>query len=310
VDLHIAGVNPLDGATRSEYGTGVWFSSSQDVAVSASGRSVPANSVPMATRTFSDASFVHEVPPGSLDNLHIPEAGDVLDSNVTTNMLRQLDNNRFVFSDVIPYGDDLADELVALLEDTTKKTNYGDLFGKVDALTRKVSKRSTGTAPDEYELTYVQRVVTDLLQGSGVQGITNGVNTVVYDTRKIATKFVHDVTDIVGDATDDVTTALHNVNLLQRSLDAAPNSKMLQVQLTEAKAVAALKIRDSLKDELDSLNSLHKKQLSDLMDYDTTVTELASKQRSEAISAASVRDTNTYQSFKTELTKDWNGPCL
>jgi hypothetical protein len=299
----------LDGATRSEYGTGVWFSSSQDVAVSASGRTVPANSVPLASRTFSDASYVHEIPPGSLDGMHIPSAVDVIDSNVTNNMLRQLDNNRFMFSDVIPYGDDLTDELVNVLENG-KLGTYGGLFDKVDALTRKVSKRSTGTVPDEYELTYVQRVVTDLLQGSGVQGITNGVNTVVYDTRKIPTKFIHDVTDIAGDATDDVTTALHNVNLLQRSVDAEPNSKMLQVQLIEAKATAASKIRDSLSDELDTLNSLHKKQVSDLMDYDDTVTELASRQRSEAISSATVRDTNTYQSFKTELSKDWNGPCL
>jgi hypothetical protein len=309
-NLNLRAVNPLEGAARSEYGTGVWLTNSQEVATSAAGRSVPSNSVPNVNRTYSDSSYIHEVPGNALDDMNVPRADSVPTAKVTQDVLTQLDNNRFVFSDVIPYGDDLVDEVVNLLE-SGKVTSYTDLFSKVDDLTHKVARRNTGAKPDEYELTYVQRVMTDLLQGSGVQGLTNGVNTVVYDTRNLTAKFVHDVTDIVGDASDDVTTALHNVNLLQRSLDAEPNSKLLQVQLAEAKAVATSRVRDSLVDELEQLQQVQSKQISDLLDQDEVVSTLAKKQRSEELGRATVKDESTYDAFSKELNRsDWTGPCL
>jgi hypothetical protein len=308
-DLAVGSVNPLEGAARSEYGTGLWLTNKQDIAVAASGRSVPDNSVPNVTRTFGDNAYVHQVDGTALDAMRIVNASDVPPAKVVNDLLAQLDNNRYVFSDVIPYGDDLLDEVVNLLE-SGKVTSYGDFFGQVDDLVHKTAKRNLSIKPDEYELTYVQRVMTDMLQSSGVQGMTNGVNTALYDTRGLTTKFVHDVTDIAGDASDDVTSALHNVNLLQESLNAQPTSKLLQVQLAEAKAVAASKIRDSLSDELDSLNKLQAQQTSKLMDADDLVAEVASKQRQEELIRASTKDDNTYESFSKELNREWNGPCL
>lgn len=309
-DLNLRSVNPLEGAARSEYGTGVWLTNSQEIATAASGRSVPANSVPNVARKFGDNSYIHELPGNSLDDMNIPRADSVPTAKVSNDLLTQLDNNRFVFSDVIPYGDDLADEVANLLQ-SGKVTSYADLFSKVDDLTHKVARRNTGARPDEYELTYVQRVLTDMLQGSGVQGLTNGVNTVVYDTRNLTSKFIHDVSDIVGDSADDVTTALHNVNLLQRSLDAEPTSKLLQVQLAEAKAVATSRVRDSLSDELQLLERVHSKQISDLLDQDEVISKLTKQQRSEEFIRATLKDEATVESFSKELNRsDWTGPCL
>jgi hypothetical protein len=308
-DLVVGSINPLEGAARSEYGTGVWLTNKQDVAMAASGRGVPDNSVPNVNRTIGDTAYVHEIDGASLQNLRIVNAQDVPTAKIINDLLTQLDNNRYVFSDVIPYGDDLLDEVINLLE-SGKVTNYGDLFGQVDELTFTTAKRNLSIKPDEYELTYVQRVLTDMLQSSGIQGITNGVNTAVYDTRGIATKFIHDVTDIAGDASDDVTSALHNVNLLQESLRVQPTSKLLQVQLAEAKAVAASKIRDSLSDELDTLNKLQSQQTSKLMDQDDVLSELSRTQKAEGLIRASTKDDNMYDSFSKELNRDWTGPCL
>jgi hypothetical protein len=308
-DLAVGSINPLEGAARSEYGTGVWLTNKQDVAISASGRGVPDNSVPNVNRTIGDTAYVHEIDGASLQNLRIVNAQDIPTAKVVNDLLTQLNNNRYVFSDVIPYGDDLLDEVVNLLE-SGKVTNYGDLFGQVDELTFTTAKRNLSIKPDEYELTYVQRVLTDMLQGSGIQGITNGVNTAVYDTRGITTRFIHDVTDIAGDASDDVTSALHNVNLLQESLRVQPTSKLLQVQLAEAKAVAASKIRDSLSDELDTLNKLQAQQASKLMDQDDVLSELSRTQKAEELIRASTKDDNTYDSFSKELNREWSGPCL
>jgi hypothetical protein len=309
-DLTLHTSDPLKGATRSEYGTGIWLTSSQDIALSASGRRVPGNVVPNVKRTFSDGSYIHELPPGVLDTMNIPKATDKLPPKTSADLLSQLENNRFVFSDVIPYGDDLADELVNALE-TGKFKTYADYFSKADDIVRKVAKRNIGTNPDEYELTYIQRVMSDMLKGSGVQGLTNGVNTVVYDTRNLVTKAVHDVGDLVGDHTNPVVTALHDVNLLEQSLKYAPDSELLKVQLAEAKAVAASAVRDSLHDEMIALQKTQGKQVSDLMDLESsTVKNLADKQRATALVKAQTRDDVTYDSFSKELNKDWKGPCL
>jgi hypothetical protein len=309
-DLQLRGVNPLEGAARSEYGTGIWLTTKESIATSAAGRRAPNNHIPNVNRTYSEDSFIHTVQGDSLSGLRIVNSNAPVTGDVAEDIITQLTMNRRVLSDHVGYGDELLDDIVNLLDDSRAKgVNYGDLFGNVDDLTHKASIRATGSRADEFELTYVQRVMTDMLESSGVDGITNGVNTALYNTRNLTSR-VHDVTDIVGDSSDEVALALHNVNLLQASSDAAPSSMLLKVQLEEAKAVAASRVRDQLSDELDNLNAYKSKAMSDLLDQDDVVREIGRQQQNEALIAATIRNDDTHAKFSKELNKDFTGPCL
>jgi hypothetical protein len=278
--------------------------------MSAAGRAVPANSVPNVNRVFSDDSYVHAVPSDALSTLNIPRASDPLSDSVLNSINRLVTDNKLIFSDVVPYGDDIVEELSSLISGS-KVTSYTDLFAKVDDITRNAALRATGAKADEYELTYVQRVITDMLKSSGVDGLKNDLNTVVYDTRFLTAKYVHDVSDIVGDSADEVTLAVHNVNLLKRSYEAEPGSELLRVQLAEANAVAASKVRDAMSDELDELKQLQLKQINDVLDADTDLAKLSSKQRTQEVVRAQMKDDDTVNKFTRELDRgDWNGPCL
>jgi hypothetical protein len=308
-DLNLGSVDPLEGAARSEYGTGLWLTNSQDIALAASGRSVPANSVPNVNRVFTDDSFIHELDADVLQDLNIVKATDEVDVFTRSSLVDGVLDSSDAIDDVVPYGLRLREELSEAL-DFKKGLKYSDIFSITDDMTRKVSNKVIGTDPDELELTYVQRWITDILKRNDIDGMTNGVNTAVYNTYPLKARFVHDVTDIAGDAGDDITTALHSVNLLQKSYDADPTSTLLKVQLEEAKLVATARVRDSLSDELETLNALQSRQLSELMDQDDVLKQLTEAQRAEARIKASVKDDNTYDSFSKELNKDWNGPCL
>lgn len=309
-DLQLSAINPLEGAARSEYGTGVWLTTKESVATSAAGRRAPNNHIPNVDRVYSESSFIHQVPSEGLDGLDIVNSIDNVTDNVAGDISVQLGYNRQVFSDHIPYASDLRDDMIALLDGTfSKPVAYGDLFGEIDNLVHKSAMRATGSRADEFELTYVQRVFTDMLESAGVDGITNGTNTALYNTRNLTSR-VHDVTDIVGDTTDEVALALHNVNLLQASSDAAPSSMLLKVQLEEAKAVAASRIRDGLSDELDNLNAYKSKAVSDLLDQDDVIQRIGKTQQSEALLEATVRNDDTHAKFTKELNRDFNGPCL
>jgi hypothetical protein len=98
--------------------------------------------------------------------------------------------------------------------------------------------------------------------------------------------------------------------LLQRSLDAAPDSKLLQVQLAEAKATAASRVRDSLAGELTQLTSEQTKLVSKLLDQDEVLSDVAKTQRSQEVIKAVTKDERTLESFNKELNKEWNSPCL
>ena len=309
-NLQLRGLNPLEGAARSEYGTGVWLTTKESVATSAAGRRAPNNHIPNVDRVYSESSYIHQVPSEGLDGLDIVNSIDNVSDNVAGDISVQLGYNRQVFSDHIPYASDLRDDMIALLDSTfDKPIAYGDLFGEIDDLVHKSAMRATGSRADEFELTYVQRVFTDMLESAGVDGITNGTNTALYTTRNLTSR-VHDVTDIVGETTDEVALALHNVNLLQASSDAAPTSKLLKVQLEEAKAVAASRIRDGLSDELDNLNAYKSKAVSDLLDQDDVIQRIGKTQQSEAMLEATVRNDDTHAKFSKELNRDFNGPCL
>jgi hypothetical protein len=303
-NLMLDSVDPVVGATRSEYGLGVWLTKDQDIAVAASGRAVPNNSVPLPGREFTDGSFVHEVGSYILSEMNIVRATDT----IKPNLLRSLPISESVFKGVVPYPAELSRELIDVLSDT--KLTYGQLFDKVDETVRKVAQDVIAANPDEYELTYIQRIVTDILRNEGIDGITNGVNTAVYRTENLFTNRVHDVSDLVGDSSNGVTLALHEINLLQRSLDAAPDSKLLQVQLAEAKATAASRVRDSLAGELTQLTSEQTKLVSKLLDQDEVLSDVAKTQRSQEVIKAVTKDERTLESFNKELNKEWNSPCL
>jgi hypothetical protein len=303
--LVLNSVDPLEGASRSEYGLGVWLTKDQGVAVAASGRAVPNNTVPLSGRQFTDVPTVHEVDPNVLSSMSIVKSTDVVD---VPKLMKSMPLDSRVFSDVLPYGDELYDSLTGLLG--TSKRTYGELFGTVDDATRTSAIKVTGSPADEFELNYVQRIVTDVLRNSGVDGVTNGVNTVVYRTDNLLTKRVLDVSDIVGDSKNSVSLALHEVNLLQKSLDAEPGSQLLKVQLAEAKMVAASRIRDSLSDELTQLNGEQTKLMSDLMKADDVISDVAKTQRGQALIEATVKDERTLDSFTKELSKKWDTPCL
>lgn len=302
--LDLASVDPVMGATRSEYGTGVWLTRDQGIATAASGRAVPNNTVPLSGREFSDTPTVHELDSSILAAMNVVKSTDT----VSPNVLKEMPLDGRLFSDIISYGDDLTEGLVDLLG--TSKTTYGELFDKVDDLVRSKSLKNTGNTADEYELTYVQRVVTDMLRNKGVDGVTNGTNTVIYRTNNLLTNKVHNVTDLVGDSSNSVNLALHEVNLLQRSLDAEPGSKLLKVQLAEAKAVAASRVRDSLADELAQLTSEQTKLVSKLMRQDDIISDVAKTQRSQDLIGATVKDENTFDAFTKELNRNWDTPCL
>jgi hypothetical protein len=309
-DLNLGSVDPLEGAARSEYGTGLWLTNSQDIAVSASGRPVPANSIPNVNRTWTDKSYLHELDADVLQDLNIVKASNPVDKYVKNGIVeRILDSSDDALENVIPYATRLREELSDAL-DFKKDLKYSEIFSITDDVTRKVSNKVIGTDPDELELTYVQRWITNTLKNETVDGMTNGVNTAVYSSSPLKVRYVHDVTDLAGDAADDVTSALHNVNLLQKSYDADPTSTLLKVQLDEAKLVATARVRDSLSDELETLNALQSRQVSELMDQDDVLKQLTETQRAESRIKASVKDDNTYDSFSKELNKDWNGPCL
>jgi hypothetical protein len=310
-DLQLRGVNPLEGAARSEYGTGVWLTTKESVATSAAGRRAPNNHIPNVNRTYSEDAFIHTVQGDSLDGLRVVNSVDQVADDVSSDIITQLDMNTTVFSDEIVYGEEILGDIVEMLLDSKSKgLSYGDLFGRVDDLVHSAALRNTGSRADEFELTYIQRVFTDMLQSSGVDGITNGTNTALYTTRNLTTRAINNVTDVVGDSGDEVSLALHNVNLLQASSDAAPSSKLLKVQLEEAKAVAASRVRDQLSDELDNLNAYKSKAMSDLLDQDDVVREIGRSQQGEALLAATIRNDDTYAKFSKELNKDFTGPCL
>lgn len=307
VDLDIPNVDPLKGASRSELGTGVWFSTNKDTAIAASGRRVPENSVPNVQRTFGESSYVHEIDPQSLAGLNLPDVRDPIKERGT--LLQLIADNDSVFSDHLPYGDELTGDLFKWLS-AKRDYNYEEFFSRAQDIAYKVANRIIGADPDEYELTYIQRVLTDMLTAVGVDGVRAGSNTVVYRTSALKTNVVHDVTDITKGASDEVSLALNEVNLIQKSLDSLPENTMLQVQLAEAKAVAASKIRDSLKDELHTLEEIRTKQLSEVLDQDSALKELTSDQTSKATLKAQLRDETTTEQFSKELNKPWEGPCL
>ena len=305
--LDISTVNPIHGAARSEVGTAFWLTRKEDVAISASGRATPANVPPLNGRSFGDKSLVHQVEQLDLDGLRI------VDSTYTVDDL----SLSFMFEDIsLQLGDsyDYTDELLDALNKkvTADGMTIPQLFNSVDDAVHNVALNATGKRASEAELLNVQRVVTQVLADDGIDGVRLGdSNVALYRLPEDLTpSTIHDVTDIAGDATDDVTTALHNVNLLESALTDSPTSTTLKVQLAEAKAVAASRIRDRLAREQDELYDEQARVATALVEQDEQLTKIRQAQLPEARQSQQLQEDKTLKAFKNELDKPFTGPCL
>lgn len=301
--LDLAAANPMQGAARSEYGTALWLTGDEDIAMSAASRAVPEN-VPggVGGRELGGESFIHNVDSASLGGLNIvshtvplPRATlhDVADS-----LRDSIDE---------PWVANLADKLEDYIS-SNKTVTPAQLFSKVDEFTAESTEALFRQRPTEEELTLVQRITTDILKGAGIDGVSNGKGVALYGADNIRTSTIHTVTDMVAD--DPASHILQEVNLLARMSEAEPDSSLLKVQLAEARARAANYIKQDVEDEMEELTQAQIRHMDRMLDADDRLKGIAIRGKAEASDAARAQDAEVYRKFKKELDQDYTNGCL
>ena len=301
--LDLSTADPLQGASRSEYGTGLWLTADEGVAMTAASRGVPEN-LPggVIGRVMGDSAYVHTVSGKSLDKLNIIKNTATLQRDTLHDIVDSiLDNVDEEWTDL------LTDRLRGYIYKTSNVTP-AKLFSKLDEFTAEATQAMYRQRPTEEEMTLVQRIATDILHASGIDGVMNGKGVALYGKGNITSTAVHDVSDMVASA--PAAHALEEVNLLARMAEAEPDSSLLKVQLAEARARAANYIKQDVTDDLDMLQKAQAKHVSEMLDTDEALEAVAREGKAAKVEAAQKAERKVFETFKKEMGDDFTSGCL
>lgn len=301
--LDLGAADPLQGAARSEYGTALWLTRSEDVAMSAASRAVPEN-IPsgISGRALGGQSFIHSVDPATLAGKNVIPSTASLPRATLHDIVDSLSDNVDE-----PWVGELTNKLSKYIGDN-KTVTPAMLFSKLDEFTAEATEKLFRQRPTEEELTQIQRVASDMLAASGIDGVSNGKGIALYSGSGLRTGVVHDVSDMVP--TNPAAHVLEEVNLLSRMSEAEPDSMLLKVQLAEARARAANYIKQDVMDEMEVLTREQVRHIDRMMDADDRLRGVAIRNKPQLDDAAREADEAIYRKFEKELNKDYTNGCL
>ena len=289
-DLDLSNADPLVGASRSELGTAIYLTKNVDEATAKATADVNRHLPPLSGRTFGDG-VVHETRINPSANI-IPDTY-VLD-----------DNMKRIFLDATDMGYGFEEpKVVKALSKALDKP--GVTLRQAFAYLDKAVLKFTGDIR-EVDLRGVQRDIVENLRLSGIDGVSSVDTVAVYNPKVIKTI----AKTGIGEVEDTLQHAV--AKLTSDSLAAArnPESPFLKASHAESKVRTLSELQEVAESELKKAQERLTEEVQKLTDIDNKLEELSTGERKTQRRKARERTERSYQSFKRELNKPGDTPCL